>query len=116
METRDYLRGNLAQERDLAEDPIAKLAATREASRLTALLAKTMSWLLLNKAVNNKEVPLDDLLEKATTLCQNIGAHDEDAPAVAPEFPKNLEELYGKSLDLFVSVRDILSNVRAAAN
>ncbi len=115
-ETRDYLQSNLALGHTPTEDPIAKLTATREASRLTALLAETMSWLLLNKAVNNLEVPLDSLLEEAANLCRNIGARDEDAPEITPELPSELEDLYGKSLDLFVSVRKILANVRAAAN
>lgn len=115
-ETRDYLQHNLTHGQPETADPIAKLTATREASRLTALLAETMSWLLLNKAVNNHEVPLDSLLEEAASLCANIGARDEEAPEIAPELPKELEELYVKSLDLFMDVRGILASVRAAAN
>jgi hypothetical protein len=115
-ETRDYLQHSLSLGHTAAEDPIAKLTATREASRLTALLAETMSWLLLNKAVNNHEVPLDSLLEEAANLCRNIGARDEDAPKIVAELPEELEELYSKSLDLFVSVRKILANARAATN
>jgi len=115
-ETRDYLQENLAHTQTETEDPIAKLTATREASRLTALLAETMSWLLLNKAVNNHEVPLADLLEEAASLCANIGARDEDAPDIVPELPSQLEGLYVKSLNLFVDVRHILASARAAAN
>ncbi len=115
-ETRDYLQHNLSLGHSPAEDPIAKLTATREASRLTALLAETMSWLLLNKAANNREIPLDSLLEEAGALCRNIGARDEDAPEIAPELPAELEDLYGKSLELFASVRKILASARAAAN
>lgn len=115
-ETRDYLQRNLARGQPATDDPIAKLTATREASRLTALLAETMSWLLLNKAVNNAEVPLDTLLEEAADLCVNIGARDEDAPEIAPDLPSELEDLYSKSLDLFSSVRSILANARSAAH
>lgn len=115
-ETRDYLQRNLAREQAAAVDPIAKLTATREASRLTALLAETMSWLLLNKAVNNAEIPLDTLLEEAAGLCRNIGARDEDAPEIVPDLPDELEELYTKSLTLFSSVRTILASARSAAN
>lgn len=115
-ETRDYLQRNLARGQPAADDPIAKLTATREASRLTALLAETMSWLLLNKAVNNAEVPLDTLLEEAAGLCANIGARDEDAPEIVPDLPQELEDLYAKSLELFASVRVILASARAAAN
>ena len=115
-ETRDYLQRNLARGQPSADDPIAKLTATREASRLTALLAETMSWLLLNKAVNNAEVPLDTLLEEAAGLCANIGARDEDAPEIVPDIPEELEGLFSKSLELFSSVRTILANARSAAN
>ncbi len=115
-ETRDYLQRNLSRGQPASDDPIAKLTATREASRLTALLAETMSWLLLNKAVNNAEVPLDTLLEEAAGLCVNIGARDEDAPEIVPDLPPDLEELYSKSLDLFTSVRVILASARSAAN
>lgn len=115
-ETRDYLQRNISRGQDTTEDPIAKLTATREASRLTALLAETMSWLLLNKAVNNAEVPLDALLEEAADLCKTIGARDEDAPAIEPNLPEELEHLYTKSLDLFASVRTILASARSAAN
>ena len=97
-------------------DPIAKLTATREASRLTALLAETMSWLLLNKAVNNHEIPLDDLLEEAGGLCRNIGVRDTEAPEISQNLPEDLEALYTKSMDLFSSVRGILAQARAAAN
>lgn len=114
--TRDYLQANLSHAGGDSPDPIAKLTATREASRLTALLAETMSWLLLNKAVNNNEVALDALLEEASDLCRNIGARDEDAPAIAPGLPTDLEALYVKSLALFVSVRAILTQARSAAN
>lgn len=115
-ETRDYLQRNLSRKQTETPDPIAKLTATREASRLTALLAETMSWLLLNKAVNNSEVPLDTLLEEAAGLCENIGARDEDAPEIVPDLPDELEELYAKSLTLFSSVRHILASARSAAN
>lgn len=115
-ETRDYLQRNLSRGQPPSSDPIAKLTATREASRLTALLAETMSWLLLNKAVNNAEVPLDTLLEEAAALCQNIGVRNEDAPEIVPDLPEDLEELYAKSLTLFSSVREILANARSAAN
>lgn len=115
-ETRDYLQRNLARGQTEPNDPIAKLTATREASRLTALLAETMSWLLLNKAVNNSEVPLDTLLEEAAGLCQNIGACDADAPEIVPDLPEELEDLYSKSLTLFSSVRTILASARSAAN
>jgi len=115
-DVRDYLQGNISAERSEEDDPIAKLTATREASRLTAMLAETMSWLLLNKAMNNDELDLDKVLTESASLCEQIGASPDDVPTIVSGLPDSLHNLFEKSNHLFADVHGILAQARGAAN
>ncbi len=115
-EVRDYLQTDTNKNDNSTSDPMAKLAATREASRLTAMLAETMAWLLLNKAMNNDELELDQVLGESIGLCEMIGSSPEDTPSVDNNLPEQLQTLYQKSNTLFADVHWVLAQARAAAN
>jgi hypothetical protein len=115
-EVRDYLQTDTNKNDNSTSDPMAKLTATREASRLTAMLAETMAWLLLNKAMNNDELELDQVLGESVDLCEIIGNSPEDTPSIDNDLPEQLQTLYQKSITLFADVHWVLAQARAAAN
>ncbi len=115
-EVRDYLQNNTENDNNSPSDPMEKLAATREASRLTAMLAETMAWLLLNKAMNNDEVEVNQVLDEGCTLCEMIGTGPEETPVLADNLPEQLQTLYKKSNMLFANIHGILAQARATAD
>jgi len=115
-EVRDYLQTSVSAERVETENPVAKLTATREASRLTSMLAETMSWLLLNKAVNNNELTLEELLNETTSLCEQIGPNVNEPPVILADLPETLNTAFEKTIPLFAQIHGILDKVRTATN
>ncbi len=103
METlRDYVVRTESYSTAHFPDPMQRLAAIRESSRLTGRLTSVLSWLLWHKAALNGEIDREEL-EKNTAEVM------DDAPKAASDadtahLPEDLKVLRARSEDLFVRI------------
>ncbi|MGF7162174.1 regulator of CtrA degradation [Rhodoligotrophos appendicifer] len=97
-EAADYLDGDgRVESRDLGQSGSASYA--RESMRLTTRLMQLASWLLLQRAVKEGELSLEDARrEKQRINLRDIGAGP--ALSTAVDLPPGLQRLIGKSLHL----------------
>lgn len=96
---RDYV---LASQDRVFEEPMQRLAAIRQSSRLTNLLTNILSWLMWHKAAAVGEIGPDVLAVK-TQEFEAEGSLEND-PAGLPE---DLSALILRGNDLFARVQDI---------
>lgn len=103
IEARDYLTYREPTER-AALSLDQRLAANREAMRLTSRLTQVMAWLMVRRAVQEGEISFDEALQSDRRLDGQrvclIQIEDDDA---AP-LPRGLRDLLGRSYHLYTRV------------
>lgn len=82
----------------------AALAYAGESMRLTTRLMQVASWLLVQRAVRDNEIPM---IEAGSTKYRLVSRHDGDASmlAGAEELPEALKALIGKGAAIYERVR-----------
>lgn len=103
---RDYVIAS--QDRDF-EDPMQRLAAIRQSSRLTNLLTNILSWLMWHKAAAVGEIGPDELAVK-TQEFEAEGSLENDPTGL----PEDLAALILRGNDLFAHMRGIARSARQA--
>jgi regulator of CtrA degradation len=97
-ETASYLDGN-GREDSRALDRGAALSYATESMRLTTRLMQLASWLLLQRAVNEGELSLEEAAEdKAKVRLSSVGVATPEATLF--ELPQGLQDLIGKAMAL----------------
>lgn len=88
-------------------DPMQRLAAIRESSRLTGRLTSVLSWLLWHKAALNGEIDRSELNKNAAEVMEDApkAASDSDLAAL----PDELKDLLNRSEQLFVRISRLQS-------
>lgn len=103
---RDYV---LASQDRIFEDPMQRLAAIRQSSRLTNLLTNTLSWLMWHKAAAAGEIGPDELAVK-TREFEAEGCLKNDPTGL----PEDLSALILRGNDLSARVQSIARSVGQA--
>ncbi|HLN23456.1 MAG TPA: DUF1465 family protein [Patescibacteria group bacterium] len=104
-DTRDYVMRTNAYAPEHFADPMQRLAAIRESSRLTGQLTSILSWLLWQKAtlageISRSEMALHtvELMEAAPQPAAN------DLGCAVADLPDGLSELIAKTDRLFTRI------------
>lgn len=98
-----YLRHNHPIADDL-DDPLDILVVRAEAFRLSSRLMQAAAWLLVQRAVHNGEIDLQDVRSDpkyrlgARQVCRDDSMHDHSA------IPGPLADLLARSLNLYVRI------------
>ncbi len=103
VEARDYLTYLEPSERAvLTLDQ--RLAANREAMRLTSRLTQVMAWLLVRRAVQEGEISFEEALHSDRRLDgQRVCLTQIEDEDIAP-LPRGLKDLLGRSYNLYARV------------
>lgn len=97
-ETAAYLDGN-GREESRALDRGAALSYATESMRLTTRLMQLASWLLLQRAVNEGELSLEEAAQdKAKIRLSSVGMATPEETLM--ELPQALQDLIGKAMAL----------------
>lgn len=103
VEARDYLTYREPSER-AALSLDQRLAANREAMRLTSRLTQVMAWLLVRRAVQEGEISFEDALHTDRRLDgHRVCLMQVDEEDTAP-LPRGLRDLLGRSYRLYARV------------
>src|SRR5271166_2189519 len=97
--TRDYLRDAGAHDCALL-DPVTGLAYSAESSRITARLTNLMAWLLMQRAVHQGEITIDEARREAPELAR-IKVCLEPACVEIDRLPARLTRLLDQSDRLY---------------
>lgn len=113
-EVRDYVVATESYSVKFFPDPMQRLAAIRESSRLTGRLTTVLSWLLWHKAALNGEIDREELQKNTSEVL------DEAPHAARPEdsslLPEALRDLTERSESLFARIDHLQqSSVRQQA-
>ena len=105
VEAKNYLSHVDAAERRRL-DSSSGLRLSCEALRVTSRLTQVMAWLMMQRAVQEGEITVDDALAEPNRLsnedvCLNV------VPSQDPVIPKGLRSLLDRSLRLYVRVSRI---------
>ncbi|MDY0241350.1 MAG: DUF1465 family protein [Rhodospirillaceae bacterium] len=103
---RDYVIAS--QDHDF-KDPMQRLTAIRQSSRLTNLLTNILSWLMWHKAAAVGEIGPDELAVK-TQEFEAEGSLENDPTGL----PEDLSALILRGNDLFARMRGIARSARQA--
>ena len=115
-ETTDYL-GDEGKQSAQNLSTEAALLYTTESMRLTTRLMQIASWLLLQRAVNDGEMTVEQgMAEKAKIRLSNSESTSSDA--IWDELPVRLRELISRSREVQLEIRrlnDVMSGVGTVA-
>jgi regulator of CtrA degradation len=103
LEARDYL-AHLEPSEGAVLTPKERLAATQEATRLTARLLQVMAWLLVRRAVQEGEMSFEDALHADRRLDGQGVCLTQIGDKEAAPLPRGLKDLLGRSYRLYARV------------
>ena len=95
-------------------DGAQRLAVSYETLRITARLTQAMAWLMLQRAVYEGELPVEDLDDPVYALAGGAVCEDDGADDVA-FLPPKLRTLLDRSLQLYQRIERLDWMVRGAS-
>ena len=82
------------------------IVVSEEMSKLTVKLTSSISWLFLYKALQNKEITPDTLIEEGNALIETLGKPGADKDIIE-EMPENFVAICSQAEGLYGKVREM---------